>query len=66
MRQEKCQMADGGSFLNFLENSVVCGRNLNTWEFGKGVLSANDIFSTTTPGHERGKTQFWVKDDLNA
>jgi hypothetical protein len=31
----------------------------------KQALSANYIFSTTTPGHERGKTQFWVKGDLN-
>jgi hypothetical protein len=29
------------SFLNFLENSVVHERNSDSWEFGKGALSAN-------------------------
>ena len=30
-------------------------RNLDGWEFGKGALSANYIFSTTTPRPRAGK-----------
>jgi hypothetical protein len=38
------------SFRNFVEKAVVVHeQNLDTWEFGKGALSANYIFSTTTP-----------------
>jgi hypothetical protein len=32
------------SFLNFVEKAVVHEQNLDTWEFGKGALSANVYF----------------------
>ena len=36
-------------------------------EFGKGALSANDIFSTGTPWEpEQLQTQFWAEDSLIA
>jgi hypothetical protein len=40
----------GGSFFNLVGKTVVHERNSDTWEFGKGALSANDIFLATTPG----------------
>jgi len=42
-----------------LARALVHGQNLDIWEFGKGALSANDIFSaTTTRQSERLQTQF--------
>jgi len=32
---------DNRSFLNFPEQGVAHEQNLDTWEFGKGALSAN-------------------------
>jgi hypothetical protein len=37
------------SFLNSVEKAVVHEGYSDTWEFGKGALSANVYFSTTTP-----------------
>jgi hypothetical protein len=46
-------------FPDFLGKAVVHGQNLDIWEFGKGALSANYIFSaTTTRQSERLQTQF--------
>ena len=54
------------SFLTFLRTPVVNGQNSDIWEFGKGALSANYIFSaTTTRQSERLQTQFWVEDGVN-
>jgi hypothetical protein len=39
----------GRSSLYFVEKAVVYEQNLDGWEFGKGALSANYIFSTITP-----------------
>jgi hypothetical protein len=50
-----------------VEKTVVPERNSDTWEFGKGALSANDIFSATTPGQpEWLQTRFWVEDGVIA
>ena len=50
-----------------IEHTIVHERDFDTWEFGKGALSANDIFSTTTPGGpEQLQTQFWAEDGLIA
>jgi len=54
-------------FPDFLGKAVVRGPPSEPWEFGKGALSANDIFSTTSPwGPERVQTQFWAEDGLIA
>jgi len=34
----------GLEFPDFLENTLVHERNSDTWEFGKGALSANVYF----------------------
>ena len=55
------------SLLNFVEKAVVHEQDLDVWEFGKGALSANYIFSTTTPRRpERVQTQVWVEGGINA
>ena len=58
---------DFRSFLNFLENSVVHEENLNSWEFGKGALSAN-VYFFGIPSWATGalQTQFWIEDALIA
>jgi hypothetical protein len=41
LHREKSRKIGAGVFSTFVENTVVHERNLDTWEFGKGDLSAN-------------------------
>ena len=76
-KKEKCQMTTGKcqiskpKWRNLWESGKTSSdhetRTLSEKEFGKGALSANDIFSTTTPGGpEQLQTQFWAEDGLIA